>query len=448
MTSMTPNAHAKYSPSGADRWMTCPGSLAAEAAHENTTSDFADEGTAAHELCAHCLEHGLDPWDFEGEKIKVYDGNAVWLEMPSPTEHKNLSEWEVGQDMIEHVRDYLELVMSYMELKGAILYVEKRVEFSHYVGIANQFGTADAIVVTPDEIICIDFKYGRGVLVKATENRQLRLYALGCLHTYGLMYNFKTVRMVVHQPRIQNLSEWDCTIEELLAFGEEARIAAQKAQDIIKIAEGGQWGTPAVIPPAMLNPTEKGCKFCKHKGECPALTAKVFNTVVDQFDDITSEPELRDAVESAIEGLPDLEHTILSNNMEMVDLIEDWIKGVRQAVYTRLMGGDKVKDYKLVRGKMGNRAWTDKDAAEAMLKSMKTRQTDMYKMKIITPTDAERLFVKSKDTKSVKRWNRLQSVITRKEGALSVAHASDPRDAEGLADVSDLFDDVETGEFI
>ena len=57
-------AHAKLSPSSADRWMVCPGSTVLEAGKPDSSSDFADEGTAAHFLAATCLEKGTNAKDY------------------------------------------------------------------------------------------------------------------------------------------------------------------------------------------------------------------------------------------------------------------------------------------------------------------------------------------------------------------------------------------------
>jgi hypothetical protein len=55
-------AHAKLSPSGAERWMTCPGSIVLSEGMPNPDSTFAAEGTKAHEL-AECWLKGVNPTD-------------------------------------------------------------------------------------------------------------------------------------------------------------------------------------------------------------------------------------------------------------------------------------------------------------------------------------------------------------------------------------------------
>lgn len=57
-------SHAKLSPSSAHRWMNCTGSIILEKNIADTTSEHADEGTAAHFLASECLEQGKDATDF------------------------------------------------------------------------------------------------------------------------------------------------------------------------------------------------------------------------------------------------------------------------------------------------------------------------------------------------------------------------------------------------
>ena len=52
--------------------------------------------------------------------------------------------------------------------------IEQKLDFSCYV--PDGFGTGDCLIVADKNLHIIDFKYGMGVLVDATENPQMMLY--------------------------------------------------------------------------------------------------------------------------------------------------------------------------------------------------------------------------------------------------------------------------------
>jgi hypothetical protein len=69
---------------------------------------------------------------------------------------------------------------------------------------------------------------------------------------------------------------------------------------------------------------------------------------------------------------------------------------------------------------------------------MRLKLDQMYKMSIISPTDAEKLLAKD----SPRRWTTLQKLISRAEGKPSVAPVSDKRPAIVMRPASSDFDDL------
>ena len=364
--------------------MLCPAKPAMERGLPDKSSEYADEGTAAHELAARAL---LSP----------------------------RGDWFDGSEMSGYVERYVEVVRDY--LGDGELFVEQAVPIAHITGEDGAEGTADAVILRGDEIIVIDLKYGRGVEVSAEGNPQLMLYALGALEKFGLSGDFQRARMVISQPRVSSApSEFAMTVAALVEWGlETAWAAATKARFLLQV-----WNPRMALEECKPHPD--ACRFCKAKGKCPALDRTVQDALGAEFTDLTTSDKIeQEAIVARLVGGP---ADTLGPKMDVVELIEMWCKAIRGAVEARLLDGQAVEGYKLVQGKRGNRAWVDAAQAETMLKSMRLKKEEMYEFKVISPTTAEKIL-----KAQPKRWKRVAPLITQGEGKPSVAPMSDKRPA-------------------
>ena len=242
-------AHALLSASGAYQWMACtPSARLQEQFPDNPSGTAAAEGTLAHELAELKVRNYFYTVDFGKRKLT----SAI----------NKLKKEELWDDeMMGYTDDYLDYIKSVAMKYPSSPYVaiEKQVDLSTYV--PEGFGTADCILIGADILHVIDFKYGKSPdgRVKAEWNPQMLLYALGAYEAYRLLYKVRTVRLSIVQPRLPDgISEWECTLDEMLQFGEYVKERAALA-----IKGEGEFA-----------PAPKTCRYCRARGRCKARAEK------------------------------------------------------------------------------------------------------------------------------------------------------------------------------
>jgi hypothetical protein len=225
-------AHSPLGASSSSRWMGCAGSVAASANYPDQPSIFAAYGTAGHHLAENCLNDGSNARSHLGQVITAKG-----------------EEFSVDDEMADAVQVYLEYVRG---ITGALM-VEVKVSYSRWV--PDGFGTSDSIIFHGDQGYAIDLKMGTGVRVDAEENSQAMIYALGAHQDLGFIHSTKQWKLVIVQPRLDHISEWDISTDDLLDWADNTlRPAAELA-----LSDN---------PP--FNPSEKACQWCRAKLRCRA----------------------------------------------------------------------------------------------------------------------------------------------------------------------------------
>lgn len=299
--------HAILSPSSSERWLNCtPSARLAEEAGSKT-SEYAEEGTTAHELA----EYALKSWIY-GTFYPECDDLPVPQEIAS---NKYYSE-----EMKEAILRYVDFVTGefYEMQKGPFggpvaTYLEEKLDISKYA--PDSFGSADVSLVSEQIVHIIDLKYGKGVRVPA-ESPQFKMYALGVLAKFGGP-KVRRVRMSVAQPRLSHYDTIEMNVIDLLYWAEE--VLKPKA----KLAYAG--GGEQVVG--------SWCQFCPVKATCRAQR----NEIMRDFEDH-----------------PD---TLLMTDEEIVDMLskidryKSWLESINQYAYSEAMKGKKWDGYKLVEGR-------------------------------------------------------------------------------------------------
>lgn len=366
--------HALLSPSASHRWLHCTAAPRLEEGIKDEGSDYAAEGTLAHAYCAMKLKNFLGlPTDGEKEEIAA------------------LQEKYGTGEMAEYTDTYVTIVLEkYNAARAATpdaqLLVETRLDFSDYVPEA--FGTADAIIIADGTMEVIDFKYGKGVKVSAVENPQMMIYALGAYARFAFEYRIDNLRATIVQPRIDNLSEYEITVEELTAWA--ANVLTPAAEKAYK-GEGPQ--TPGAW-----------CQFCKVKNQCRALANKCKEVVA-------VDPKLITPEELAKDVLP------------MVPIVKTWISGVEDFALAQALSGIQLPGWKIVEGR-SVRKITDTDSVAAVLTKNGYKQNDIFKpVEMRTITDLEKLVGKKQFAAMCGEW------INKPQGKPTLAPEGDKRKA-------------------
>ena len=295
------------------------------------------------------------------------------------------------REMADFVRVYVEYVNQIAQ-DADDRQIETRVSYDEWV--SGGFGTADAVIVNGDTLHVCDLKYGRGVRVDAEQNPQGMLYALGAWAATEVVFDIKRVQIHIIQPRLDHISQWEITVDDLLRWAEWVRQRAEATQD----------------PKAPRVPGEKQCRFCKAKASCAALQKFTEDAILAQFDALDDMPKANtltdDQMRRALAAKP---------------LIEAWLSAVEGEIKSRVQSPEGFAGYKMVEGK-SNRQWADDWAAAAKLVDLLGNDKAYTPPKLISPAQAEKALGK-------KRASEIADLIIKPTGAPVLATDDDPRPA-------------------
>ena len=405
-----PDVHALLSASSSKQWLHCPPSVRLQENFPNESSVYAEEGTFAHEICEY--------------KVRKYLHERV----------KRPQSEEFDTEEIEQITDvYAEFVISIIEKMKEngcepLAFVEERVDYSHIA--PSGFGTADMLIIGKDVdgrglLHVCDFKTGKGVFVDADHNSQMMLYALGGLAAYGFLYDIEIVRMSIIQPRLDNISTFECSRQELEDWGESIKPTAMLAFEGKGEQHPGDW-----------------CRFCRAKPVCKACADEALALCREDFldldagafDDTAEESDMtapyKADTNTAVFKQPGLIPIAeLAEILPTLNRISSWIEAVFAFVSSEAINhGVPIPGYKVVEGRR-KRVFTDTKAVVDT--AVQNGYTDLYKQTLITLTEFEKMMGK-------KKFNELLGeYVAKPPGKLALVPESDPREPVDLTATPD-----------
>lgn len=337
--------HAYLSASASHRWLACPPSAKLCASIPDQASEYAQQGTDCHELCAYLVE------------------KALGRDVPDPTESLTYYDAEM-QNCAEEYRNYvLEQIEAAKEFcKDPQVMIEQRLDFSRWV--ENGFGTGDCVIVADEVLQIIDYKHGLGVLVSAGDdehggNSQMMCYALGALEVFGDIYDINQIKMTIFQPRRENISTYTISRDDLL-----------------------KWADEVLAPTAQLAYVGKGefkagdhCQFCKVKATCRKRAE--YNLELAKYD---------------FEMPATLDNTEIAAILEKVDEMISWGNDIKEYALKQAQSGVHFEGWKVVEGR-SNRKYTDE---KAVAFKVKDAGFDPYEKKLLGVTAMSTLLGKKK----------------------------------------------------
>lgn len=320
---MTEPAHSLNSPSSFSRRIGCPGSANMERHLPNESSDFADEGTAAHALAEMCLKEGRDAEYYEGQQINAEDDP-----------NKPAKMYTVNQEMISAVQQYIDHCRP---LLGRHM-IEQKFPLT-FLG-PKEKGTSDFTALHDGILHVVDYKHGKGVTVEHVGNIQGLCYGLGAAKIFE-KDKWHTLRITIAQPRAYHeeggIRSWDVPRDELIEYAMNFAAAAKATEDPNAPLKVGSW-----------------CRFCKAKAICPEQARNATEVMEMDFSEPTSKPV-------PVNFLSDAQ--IADIVLNRIKQIEQWCASLKDYAQSRAENGKPLPGTKLVATREV-RVWKDKDAAE------------------------------------------------------------------------------------
>jgi hypothetical protein len=426
--------HSAYGGSVIARVIACAGSVALADGLPNVAGAYAEEGTFAHALAERCL------------RANCFDASTM---IGETIQHPEIdSSKDVTEEMAGAVQVYLDAVQEELGRSAdAILEIEQA--FILPVSSADEnevFGANDALVYHPSNgrLVVFDYKHGAGVIVGVEDNQQLKFYASGAVFA-NPQWTVSECELVIVQPRaadadnydVPGVKRWPMHTAELIDFLGEVDAAVARAKPYVALG----------VKPTTTDLFENGdkvlnvgpqCRWCPAAAICPAKQAEVEAEIGYSFADVAqvTPQSLPVAKEMGVDQVAKV--------LKGAEVLEAWIKQVREFAFGALQQGVVIPGFKLV-DKVGRRKWieNEREIAGFLELAFGIPEDDAYPRKLQTITEIERQ-VKARVTDKTERKAALDDLSLRftikDSSGQTIAPDTDRRDAVTAGPSADFAD--------
>lgn len=374
--------HAVLSASASKRWLACPPSAQLERQFPDRASESAKEGTFAHALA----ELILRDYCFPGS----VDYKTEYDKFKQETYYNN--------DLEAYVRVYTDLVIEKYNAArkadpGTAIMLEAKLDYSRWV--PQGFGRGDIIIISDGVLEIVDLKFGRHVEVRAEDNPQLRLYALGAVDAYECLYEFDTIRMTICQPRQGGISEEELSVAELVSWGESI-------QPIAELAIKGEGEFKA----------GDHCRFCKAASRCRALADYSLALAKLEFQD----PNLLDDDE-------------IADALGRIETLTKYAKALKTYALNEALSGRKWPGWKVVEGRSNSKYGDQQQVVHVLLDAGFAEQAIYKPRELVGLTEMRKVI-------TTKKFDALVAdLLIKPQGKPTLAVETDKRPEYNSADV-------------
>lgn len=456
-------AHAVLSASGSHRWINCNGSvslsLRVDPALKRGQTVYAAEGSAAHFLCEHCLEHNTNASEYEGMKVvpegPLFDASVPDDDIKADTGHEYV--FVVTEEMVDAVQCYLEYIDTlrsqclfdsdeFIEKSGSLvdLWTDIKKKAPEHEWTKHMFGTSDFILEAfIDGVLhIVDFKYGAGIAVDPDDNSQLMYYAAAYAGENLPMYDQVALHIV--QPRAFH-SGGECRVWYTTGqyiydyFADTAFPAAEtcvEVEEMVREVEEQYYDDPDYLKVKIietvspyLHSCEEACQWCDAVHDCPKFRTEMVANAANDF--MVDEPPAKlDAL-----PLPQTQEQ-LHRAMLWVPMLKKWLKAVEQGADNFTMNGHTIPGFKRV-AKRATKKYTDEEAVIKLMKKKRFKKGEYIQEKLLTPAQMLKLLPDCEE---------LDALILSESSGTTVVPMSDKRAEVRISAASDFDDDDDEDE--